>query len=441
MGLIRAGVNAVGSTISDQWLDFFYQDAMPETVLVTKGMRRHDKNRKTANQGNDNIISNGSGIAVADGQCMMIIDQGQIMDVCAEPGLYTWNQSSEPSIFAGSLGDNIVRTFKTTARRFAHGGDTARVQRVYYFNVRELKNNKFGTATPIPFRVVDTNIGLDIDITLRCNGMYSFRMTNPLLFYQNVSGNVEREYTRDQIENQLRAEFLNALQPAFGRLSAMGLRYSAIPGHTMELSEALNQILSEQWGENRGLSVVSIAINSLSAPKEDEEMIRNLQRKAVMRDPGMAGAALVNAQAEAMQIAAGNEGGAMMGFMGLGMAQQAGGMNANNLFAMNQQNQQQQAAMQAQQVQQAQAPAPVAPPSDGWTCTCGASNTGRFCQGCGTARPAPASADGWACACGVPNTGRFCQECGTPRPVSDSWNCNCGASNTGRFCQECGTPK
>ncbi|MCL2197675.1 MAG: SPFH domain-containing protein, partial [Defluviitaleaceae bacterium] len=375
MGLIRAGVNAIGSTLSDQWLEFFYQDAMPETVLVTKGQRRTDNNRKSANRGNDNIITNGSGIAVADGQCMMIVDQGRIMDVCAEPGQYTWNQSSEPSIFAGSLGDSIVNTFKTAARRFTFGGDTAKDQRVYYFNIRELKNNKFGTATPIPFRVVDANIGLDIDITLRCNGMYSFRMTNPMLFYQNVSGNVEQQYTRDQIENQLRSEFLNALQPAFARLSAMGMRYSAIPGHTMELSDALNQILSEKWSENRGLSVVSIAINSLSAPKEDEEMIRNLQRKAVMRDPGMAGAALVNAQAEAMKTAAGNQGGAMMGFMGLGMAQQAGGMDANQMFAMNQQNQ---AAKQAQQ-----AAATPAVDAATWACSCGEANTGRFCQGCG----------------------------------------------------------
>jgi len=431
MGLIRAGVNAIGSTLSDQWLEFFYQDAMPETVLVTKGQRRTDNNRKSANRGNDNIITNGSGIAVADGQCMMIVDQGRIMDVCAEPGQYTWNQSSEPSIFAGSLGDSIVNTFKTAARRFTFGGDTAKDQRVYYFNIRELKNNKFGTATPIPFRVVDANIGLDIDITLRCNGMYSFRMTNPMLFYQNVSGNVEQQYTRDQIENQLRSEFLNALQPAFARLSAMGMRYSAIPGHTMELSDALNQILSEKWSENRGLSVVSIAINSLSAPKEDEEMIRNLQRKAVMRDPGMAGAALVNAQAEAMKTAAGNQGGAMMGFMGLGMAQQAGGMDANQMFAMNQQNQ---AAKQAQQ-----AAATPAVDAATWACSCGEANTGRFCQGCGSAKPA--APESWACSCGASNTGNFCQGCGSPKPVSNDWTCACGASNTGRFCQGCGKPK
>ncbi|MDR0273503.1 MAG: SPFH domain-containing protein [Clostridiales bacterium] len=426
MGLIRAGINAVGSTLSDQWLEFFYQDAMPETVLVTKGIRRTGRNSQ--NRGNDNIISNGSGIAVADGQCMMIVEQGKIMDVCAEPGQYTWNQSSEPSIFAGPLGESIIESFKTAMRRFAHAGDTGKDQRVYYFNIREIKNNKFGTATPIPFRVVDTNIGLDIDITLRCNGMYSFKIMNPLVFYQNVCGNVENEYTRDQIENQLRSEFLSALQPAFARLSAMGLRYSAIPAHTMELSDALNQILSDQWSEKRGLSVVSIAINSLSAPKEDEEMIRNLQRKAVLRDPGMAGAALVNAQAEAMQTAAGNKGGAMMGFMGLGMAQQAGGANAGQFFAMNQQN---------QQAQQQQTAAPSN--ANGWSCVCGENaNTGNFCGGCGLAKPAADA--GWKCSCGASNSGLFCQDCGTKKP-DGNWNCACGTSNSGNFCGGCGKPR
>jgi len=435
MGLIRAALNAAGSTLSDQWLDFFYQDAMPETVLVTKGQRRHDTNRKTQNRGNDNIISNGSGIAVADGQCMMIVEQGKIMDVCAEPGQYTWDMSSEPSIFSGPLGENISKTFQTFAKRFAHGGDSGKDQRIYYFNIRELKNNKFGTATPIPFRVVDTNIGLDIDITLRCNGMYSFKMADPLKFYVNVCGNVENQYTRDQIENQLRSEFLNALQPAFARLSAMGMRYSAIPGHTMELSDALNQILSEKWDELRGLQVVSIAINSLSAPKEDEEMIRNLQRKAVMRDPGMAGAALVNAQAEAMQTAAGNQGGAMMGFMGLNMAQQAGGMNAGQFFDMNQQN------IQAQQAGQSATAAASPQQPGGWTCSCGISNNGRFCQECGAPAPVPAASDSWNCSCGTANTGRFCQNCGTQKPASDDWTCSCGVTNTGRFCQECGNQK
>ena len=428
MGLIRAAMGAAGGVMADQWLDFFYVDALPNNVLMTKGQKRTGP-RSANTKGSDNIISNGSAIAVNEGQCIIIVEQGRIMDFCAEPGQYTWDQSSEPSIFAGSLGKSVIDTFKTMGRRFAFGGDTGKDQRVYFFNVRELVNNKFGTATPVPFRVVDTNIGLDIDITIRCNGVYSFKMADPLLFYTNVASNVERDFTIDQIDTQMKSEFLSALKPAFARLSSMGLRYSAIPGHTLELCEALNEALSDKWGTLRGLQVVSVAINSLSAPKEDEDMIKQLQRKAVMRDPGMAGAAIVSAQAEAMKAAASNEGGAMMGFMGLNMAQQSGGMNAQDLL------------MAGQQQRQAAAPAPTPAPAaqtGGWNCACGVSNTGRFCQECGTPKPEPSG--GWSCACGVANTGRFCQECGTPKPAAD-WACNCGVVNSGRFCQECGTPR
>lgn len=426
MGLIRAAFGAVGGTMADQWLDFFYCEAMANNVLVTRGQRQTSR-RSSNTRGHENIISNGSGIAVADGQCMMIVEQGRIMDVCAEPGQYTWEQSSEPSIFAGTLGKSIGDTFRTIGRRFAHGGGTGKDQRVYYFNIRELTNNKFGTATPIPFRVVDQNIGLDIDITLRCNGMYSFKMVDPLLFYTNVSGNVEREFTVEEIDKQMKGEFLSALQPAFARLSAMGMRYSAIPGHAMELSEALNNILSEKWSGLRGLEIISVAINSLSAPKEDEDMIKQLQRKAVMRDPGMAGAAVVTAQADAMRTAAGNQGGAMMGFMGLNMASQAGGMNAQDLL-MTGQSQRQEAAA-------ASIPSPI---EAGWSCTCGTANSGKFCGECGLPKPA---ANDWTCACGQTNTGRFCGECGAARPVSGSWTCSCGTENTGKFCGECGASR
>ena len=411
MGLIRAAVNATKGTIGDQWLDFFYKDAMPDTVLVSKGQRRADN--KNVNKGNENIISNGSGIAVANGQCMIIVEQGRIMDVCFEPGLYTWNQSSEPSILAGDLESSVTNTLKTIARRFTFGGATAKDQRIYYFNMKELKNNKFGTATPIPFRVVDTNIGLDVDISLKCNGVFSFRIVDPVLFYTNVVGNIETDYTRDRIESQLRSEFLNALQPAFAEMSSMGLRYSDIPGYTLELSQIINKLLSEQWEDLRGLEVVSIAINSLSASQEDEDMIKALQRKAVMRDPGMAGATLVMAQADAIRAAAENENGAMMGFMGLGMAQQAGGINVEKMFAMGKQN----------------------PAKADWSCTCGVLNAGRFCADCG--KPKPSSE--WNCACGADNVGRFCSECGTPK-LSSGWKCACGSDNIGRFCQDCGEP-
>ena len=427
MGLIKAGIGALGGTLADQWKEFFYCEAIDKDTLVVKGQKRMTS-RSSNTKGNDNIISNGSGIAVADGQCMIIVEQGKIVEVCAEPGQFTYDSSTEPSIFTGKLGTSIKETFKTIGKRFTYGGDTGKDQRVYYFNTKEIIDNKFGTANPIPFRVVDRNIGLDIDVSVRCNGVYSYKIADPLLFYTNVCGNVSSEYRRSEIDGQLKTEFISALQPAFAKISELEIRPSAIPGHVEELSQAMNESLTAKWGKLRGLEIVSIAMNPVTLPEEDAEMIKQAQRTAIMRDPTMAAATLVGAQADAMKAAAENKNGAMMGFMGMGMAQQAGGMNAQNLYAM------------GQQQQQAAAPAaPAAPKADGWTCSCGTVNTAKFCQNCGKPKPAPAQS--WTCSCGAVNTGKFCLECGKPQPAADGWTCSCGAVNKGKFCMECGKPK
>ena len=234
MGLIKAGMGAIGGTLADQWKEFFYCDAIDKNVLVVKGQKRVTS-RTTNTKGNDNIISNGSGIAVADGQCMIIVEQGKIVEVCAEPGQFTYDTSTEPSLFSGSLGKSIIETFKTMGKRFAYGGDTGKDQRVYYFNIKEIIDNKFGTANPLPFRVVDSKIGLDIDVSIRCNGVYSYKIANPILFYTNVCGNVEQEYTRSEIDSQLKTEFISALQPAFAKLSALEMRPNQVPAHAEEL--------------------------------------------------------------------------------------------------------------------------------------------------------------------------------------------------------------
>ena len=432
MGLIKAGVGALGGVLADQWKEFFYCDAIAKDVMVVKGQKRIS-GRSSNTRGNDNIISNGSGIAVADGQCMIIVEQGKVVEVCAEPGEFTYDSSTEPSIFTGRLGDSIKQTFKLIGKRFTYGGDTAKDQRVYYFNTKELTDNKFGTPSPVPFRVVDRNIGLDIDITVRCNGIFSYRIADPLLFYTHVCGNVEDEYNRSEIDAQLKTEFLSALQPAFAKISEMGIRYSALPGHTMELCDAMNEVLTAKWADLRGLAIVSVGINSINAPKEDEDMIKQLQRNAVMRDPTMAGATIVGAQADAMKAAASNSAGAMTGFMGLGFAQNAGGMNAQNLFAMGQQ--------QSQQAAQPAAPQAAAP-AGSWTCKCGNVATGKFCPECGSPKPEP---QGWTCKCGAVNQGKFCPNCGAKKPEgAPLYRCDkCGWTpedphNPPKFCPECG---
>ena len=337
MGLIKAGLGALGGTLADQWKEYFYCEAMDKDTMVVKG-RKRTGSRSSNTKGNDNIISNGSVIAVADGQCMMIVEQGQIVEVCAEPGEFTYDTSTEPSIFSGPLGDSILETFRTVGKRFTFGGDTGKDQRVYYFNTKELIDNKFGTPNPIPFRVVDSKIGLDVDVSVRCSGVYSYRIADPLLFYTKVCGNVSQDYTRDELDSQLKSEFISALQPAFAKLSDMELRPNQIVAHNTDLENAMNEALSVKWGQLRGLQVVSIALGSVPLPPEDAEMIKQLQRTAVLQNPMMAGATLVGAQADAMKAAASNEAGAMTGFMGMGMAMNAGGgMNAQNLFAMGQQ--------------------------------------------------------------------------------------------------------
>ena len=435
MGLIKAGIGAVGGVLADQWKEFFYCDAMDKSVMVVKGQKQVS-GRSSNTKGSDNIISNGSGIAVADGQCMMIVEQGKIVEVCAEPGQFTYDTSSEPSIFTGNLGDSIKETFKQIGKRFTYGGDTGKDQRVYYFNTKELIDNKFGTPNPIPFRVVDSKLGLDVDVSVRCSGVYSYKIADPLLFYTNVCGNVEKEYLREELESQLKTEFISALQPAFATLSDLELRPNQIVSHNTELENAMNEALSSKWGELRGLKVISVALGSVTLPDEDAEMIKQAQRVAIMKDPTMAAATLVGAQADAMKAAAENPGGAMTGFMGVGMAAGAGGMNAQNLFAMGQE----QAA--SQQTQTASATSQTQTTADKWTCPNGHEASGKFCPECGSPKPV---SDSWTCTCGAVNKGKFCSNCGKPKPEPQrQYRCsNCGwqpedAYNPPKFCPECG---
>ena len=430
MGLIQAGLSAVNSVLADQWKEYFYCEALDTETPVVKGRK---KNTGKSNKGNDNIISNGSVVAVADGQCMIIVDNGKIAELCAEPGEFRYDSSTEPSVFAGDLGNAVKETFKVLGKRFTFGGEIPKDQRVYYFNTKEIVGNKYGTPSPVPFRVVDQRAGIDIDIAIRCFGEYSYRVSNPILFYTNVCGNVQNAYTRSQLDNQLKTELLTALQPAFAKISEMGIRYSALPAHTGEIADALNDVLSAKWRDLRGLEIVSFGVSSVKANEEDEKLIKEMQRNAAFRDPTMAAAHLVGAQAAAMQGAANNAGGAAVGFMGMNMAQQAGGMNAAALYGMG-----------------AQQPAPEAaasaPAKDTWTCPgCGKQAFGKFCTECGTKKPVP---EGWTCpSCGAVNKGKFCAECGAKKPAAAPlYKCDkCGwepedPTHPPKFCPECGDP-
>lgn len=446
MGILKVGIGAAKSVLADQWREYFYCPAMDSDVLVKKGENRRTR-RGFGNKGSDNLITNGSIIAVNEGQCMVIVDQGAIVDVCAEAGEFIYDTSTEPSIFYGDLSTGIEESFRQFGRRVSLGGDTGKDQRVYFFNTKEIMGNKYGTANPVPFRVVDANIGLDIDIAIRCHGEYAYRIVDPILFYRNVCGNVTGEFTRERIDSQLKSELLTALQPAFARLSDMGIRYSLLPGHAMELAAALNEVLSGQWADRYGIEITTFGVSSVKAPEEDERMIKELQRNAAFRNPNMAAAHLVGAQASAMQAAASNQNaGPMMAFAGMNMAGSAGGANISDLFGMGQQNTDTQRQNASRQGMTAQTAPQSAAAAGGWSCACGKTgNTGKFCSECGSPRPA---ADAfWTCSCGAHNRGKFCSECGSPRPAgAPLYRCDkCGwepadPAHPPKFCPECGDP-
>lgn len=432
MGLIKAGVGALGGAMADQWKEFFYCDALPNDVLMRKGEKRIS-GRSSNKKGNDNIISNGSGIAVADGQCMIIVEQGKVVEVCAEPGEFTYDTSTEPSIFSGSLGDSIKETFRTIGKRFTYGGDTGKDQRVYYFNTKEILGNKFGTPNPIMFEVVNKRINMSRTVQVRCNGVYTYVISDPLLFYTRLCGNVESEFTRDQIDEQLKGEFIDALQPAFGALAEQELRPSQIPAKANELKAAMNDTLRQEWIDNRGISVGKIALNPITLTEEDMKKINELEDAATIGyNPFMMAGRMTDSTASAIQDAANNSAGAMTGFMGMGMVgmgSQGGFGAAQNLYNM---GVQQQAAQQAA----------AAPAASSWKCSCGATATGKFCPECGAKKPEPVQNDGWKCKCGATASGKFCPECGSPKPAEeDGWTCSCGMVNKGKFCQNCGAKK
>lgn len=431
MGLIKAGIGAVGGTLADQWKEFFYCESLPNNVLMRKGEKVIGK-RSSNTKGSDNIITNGSVIAVADGQCMMIVEQGKVVEFCAEPGEYTFDSSTEPSVFAGRFGESIKQTFKTIGKRFAFGGDTAKDQRVYYFNTKEILENKFGTANPLMFEVVNKRIGMSRTVQVRCNGIYSYVISDPLRFYTRLCGNVKDEFTRDMIDGQLKVEFIDALQPAFGTLAEQELRPGQIPSKANELKSAMNDALKVEWAENRGISIAKIALNPITLTDEDIKKINEMEDAATMgANPFMMAGRMTTATADAMQTAAANPSGAMTGFMGVGMVGGLGNSGNNGGFSAARE-------LYSEGVKQSCQMQENSSKSE-WKCACGANAFGNFCSECGSKKPTPET---WICSCGAENSGKFCTVCGSKKPdiAKKCRECGCVVAEGGisKFCLECG---
>ncbi|MBE6099949.1 MAG: SPFH domain-containing protein [Anaerovibrio sp.] len=444
MGLIKAAMGAAGGTLADQWKEFIYCESIPADLLVVKGQKRTSSQGRSSNtSAEDNVISNGSVIAVNTGQCMIIVEQGKVVDICAEPGEYKYDTSLQPSIFTGDLGSNVKAIFGEIGKRFTFGGDPGKDQRVYFVNTKEIIGNKYGTPSPIPFDTYDKRSGLSMTVSLRCFGEYSYRITNPILFYTNVCANITDSYPREQIDSQMKSELMTKLQPALARLSEQEIKYSSIPAHVDELADILNDLLSKKWGELRGIEIVSFGVSSVKASDEDEEKIKDYQRYASMGNAQMAGLQMAGATADSMKMAASNEGGAgaMGAFMGMGMAGGIGGGQAAQMMQVGAMQQAQQPQQPPQAPPQQVAPAAAAS-GNSWKCSCGADNTGKFCVNCGSKKP---EAQGWTCSCGAVNQGKFCPQCGAKKPAdAPLYKCDkCGwvpedPHNPPKFCPECG---
>ena len=433
MGLIQAAAGAVGGVLADQWKEFYCCDSLDADTLVAKGEKRTSARGRSSNtSGESNIITTGSVVVVNVGQCMMVVDQGKVVEICAEPGAYTYDASTEPTVFGGDLASDLKAVLRNIGRRFTFGGDPAKDQRIYYVNTKEIIGNKYGTAQSIQFETVLGAYTLNVNI--RCFGTYSYRIANPILFYTNVCGNVDGDYMRSEIDEQLRSELLTALQPAFGRIAAQGIRYSQLINYTKEIRDALAVELSAEWGEKRGIEIVSFGVSSVKADERDEQRIKDLQDGAIMSDANLRAGRIAGAAADAIRTAASNENGVASSFMGLGMV---GNLSMGAMGTFGPQGNAGGAVNPfPAQTQQGQS-------TEGWTCACGhTGNTGKFCAECGKPRPIPA---GWTCTCGAVNQGNFCTECGKPRPAgAPLYRCDkCGwtpddPTHPPKFCPQCG---
>lgn len=418
MGIIKAFFNAVGGNLGDQWAEVIEAGEMSDTTVFTKGVtvRRNDK-RNGNKKGTEDVISNGSVIHVYDNQFMMLVDGGKIVDFTAEPGYYKVDNSSAPSLFCGQFGKSILDTFE----RVKFGGVPSYKQQVFYINLQEIKGIKFGTRNPVNY----FDNFYNSELFLRAHGTYSIKITDPIKFYaEAVPRNADRVDIGD-INEQYLSEFLEALQAAINQMSADNIRISYVTSKSRELSKYMSEELDESWKALRGFEVLSVGVASVSYDDESKKLIEMRNKGAMLGDPTVREGYVQGSVARGMEAAGSNANGSAAAFMGMGVGMNAGGgfMGA------------------ASESNRAQAEREVAAKKSGeWTCSCGKTNSGKFCSECGKAKPV--AADKWICSCGNENSGKFCSECGKAKPADDSWFCPaCGKKNAARFCSECGAKK
>ncbi len=448
MGLIKAAKDSISTMLADQWLEYFICESMPSNTMVVKGQKKVNAGRNSNTKGMDNIITNGSTIVVNEGQCMIIVDQGGVVDICAEAGAFVYEASTEPSLFYGDLGENVKNTFTTFWRRFTYGGNTGKDQRVYYFNTKEIMGNLYGTASPIEFHLVSPKTGFEFDTVVKCRGEYTFKIVDPLLFYKNVCGNVAADFNTTsgdgaKLISNMKTDLLSYLPQALAPVAAQGVMPYQLGNYTGVICESLKTALSEKWTKARGIEMVTMSIIA-NVPEEARDELNKWNNTVMLTDPNMDRARKSEAFSNMMEKSQlGGEGGgdAMSGMMNMMAMNMMGGMMGGNNMMGSMMGGSNAYAQQPQQP--AYNAAPAAAPVLGWTCSCGKTdNRGKFCAECGSPKPSEA---GWTCSCGHVNQGKFCQECGTKKPAgAPMYKCDkCGwepedPANPPKFCPECG---
>lgn len=406
MGIIRAVTDAVSGALADQWLEVIEPDQMSDRTVFTAGVQMRQGERNSNTKRTSAVVSNGSVIHVYPNQFMLLVDGGKIVDYTAEEGYYTVNNSSEPSLFNGDLGDSVKESFN----RVRFGGTTPYAQKVFYVNLQEIKGIKFGTTNPVNY----FDSFYNSELFLRAFGTYSIKVVDPIKFYtEAIPKNAEHVDISD-INEQYLSEFLGALQAAINQMSADGVRISHVTSKNMELSRYMADILDDDWKDLRGMEVVSVGLAGLSYSEESQKLINMRNQGAMLSDPNVREGYVQGSVARGLEAAGSNSAGSMAGFMGMGLGMNAGGSFVGAASQANQAQREAAATRPAAPAEPADAPKQEAPAAsaEDWTCECGSKNHGgKFCPNCGKGRP----------------TARFCTNCGEK------------LSPNAKFCPNCGT--
>lgn len=381
MGLIKSAASAIGSTMHDQWKEAIRCEDLGNEILMMK---------KTTPTG---VITNKSTIIVAPGQCAIIYDNGKVIDATAEEGIYEFDSSSSPSFFAGQFGD----VFKEMWQRFTYDGATSKQQAVFFFNIKEIMDNKFGTPAPIPFQDWShaipnqmTGEKIPLRVEIKCFGKYTFKISNPALFMSEIAG-VADVYKKEDVVEQIRTEVMAVFQNVTNELGNSKYKVPVLemPSYTDEIKQMMDVAVYDENTKRRGLTITGFSVESVTLTEESEKKIDEYELSA---NSYMQQGRLVGAYADATQKAAENANGAANGFMGIGMMNMASGNVvggattgpwANNPQPVTQQNQQ-----NSTQLTNAQAQV-NGETEEKWVCECGVENPGKFkfCGACGKKRP------------------------------------------------------